>query len=53
LARLLSLVHLGDWTSVYLALLARIDPTPVETIDLIKTRLAGGDAGTHAEAGRG
>ena len=53
LARLLSLVHLGDWTSVYLALLSRIDPTPVETIDLIKIRLAGGDAGAHAEAGRG
>ena len=52
LARLLSLVHLGDWTSVYLALLERIDPTPVETIDLIKTRLAGGDA-APAEAGRG
>jgi glucose/mannose-6-phosphate isomerase len=51
LARLMSLVHLGDWVSLYLAFLERVDPTPVETIDLIKSRLAGADA--SGQAGRG
>jgi glucose/mannose-6-phosphate isomerase len=42
LARMFSLVHLGDWVSYYLALLNRVDPTPVRKIDLLKTRLARG-----------
>jgi glucose/mannose-6-phosphate isomerase len=45
LARLFSLIHLGDYVSVYLAALARVNPTPVETIDLIKERLAQAEAG--------
>jgi glucose/mannose-6-phosphate isomerase len=53
LARLMGLVHLGDWVSLYLAFLWRVDPTPVETIDLIKSRLAGGDGSVAAEAARG
>ncbi len=36
LARMLSLVLLGDLTSVYLACLRGIDPTPVAAIDRIK-----------------
>jgi len=41
MARLLSLIHLGDWISVYAALLQGVDPTPVQRIDLLKERLAG------------
>ncbi len=40
LARLLSLVLFGDFTSVYLALLRGVDPTPVWPIDEIKRRLS-------------
>lgn len=40
LARLFSLVQLGDWVSVYLALINNVDPTPIAKIDLLKSRLA-------------
>jgi len=40
LARIFSLVYLGDWISYYLAILHRIDPTPVEVIDYLKDELA-------------
>ena len=40
LARLFSVIHLGDWTSYYLALLYRIDPTPVVVIEALKKELA-------------
>ncbi|GAF26342.1 glucose-6-phosphate isomerase [Moorella thermoacetica Y72] len=36
LARLFSLVYLGDFISLYLALIRGVDPTPVEIIDNIK-----------------
>lgn len=39
LARLFSLIHLGDFASTYLALLNNVDPTPVERIELLKLRL--------------
>lgn len=39
LARLLSLIQLGDYVSAYLALLAGVDPTPVELIAALKTRM--------------
>jgi glucose/mannose-6-phosphate isomerase len=39
--RVMSLVMLGDLTSVHLALARGIDPTPVEAIDHLKSRLAG------------
>jgi len=42
LARVLSVVYLGDFTSYYLALLNGIDPTPVEPIARVKARLAQG-----------
>jgi glucose/mannose-6-phosphate isomerase len=40
LARMLSLIQLGDFTSYYLALLVGVDPTPVETIQELKRTLA-------------
>lgn len=40
LARLYSLIYLGDFTSVYLAILNGVDPTPVERIKLLKEKLA-------------
>lgn len=39
LARVLSLIHLGDTTSVYLALLNGIDPSPVNKIKALKEGL--------------
>ncbi|HLF14455.1 MAG TPA: bifunctional phosphoglucose/phosphomannose isomerase [Bacteroidota bacterium] len=39
LARMFSLVHLGDWTSFYLAMLNGVDPTPVNVIDYLKRQL--------------
>jgi len=39
LARMFSLIYLGDWTSYYLALLNGIDPTPVRIIDYLKWEL--------------
>jgi len=40
LAQMLSLIHLGDYVSFYLAMLNGVDPTPVETIAFLKRRLA-------------
>ena len=42
LARLFSLVQLGDYASFYLALLYGVDPTPVGAIEDFKAELAGG-----------
>jgi len=42
LARLFSLVQLGDYASFYLALLYGVDPTPVGAIQDFKAKLAGG-----------
>lgn len=39
LARMLSAVCIGDFASVYLALLQGVDPTPVETISVLKARM--------------
>ena len=39
LARLLSLVAIGDWTSFYLAILYQQNPTPVGRIEELKRRL--------------
>jgi glucose/mannose-6-phosphate isomerase len=44
-ARLASLVQFGDYLSLYLALLAGTDPTPVASIDEFKRRLAGASSG--------
>jgi glucose/mannose-6-phosphate isomerase len=40
LAQMLSLIHLGDYTSYYLSLLNGADPTPVRAIEVLKRRLA-------------
>jgi glucose/mannose-6-phosphate isomerase len=40
LERLFSLIFIGDLTSLYLAVLNEVDPTPVAKIDLLKQRLA-------------
>lgn len=40
LARMFSLIQLGDWVSIYLALLNEVDPTPIAKIDLLKSKLA-------------
>jgi glucose/mannose-6-phosphate isomerase len=39
LARMLSAVCVGDFMSVYLALLRGVDPTPVKTISLLKAKV--------------
>lgn len=41
LARMFSLISIGDFTSFYLAILNKCDPTPVERISYLKKRLAG------------
>src|SRR5262249_29007074 len=40
LARMLSLVFMGDYVSYYLAMINRADPTPVAVIDDLKQRLS-------------
>jgi glucose/mannose-6-phosphate isomerase len=40
LARMFSLIYLGDWVSYYLAMLNGVDPTPVKVIDYLKSELA-------------
>ncbi|RME33662.1 MAG: bifunctional phosphoglucose/phosphomannose isomerase, partial [Thermoflexia bacterium] len=41
LAQMLSLIHFGDYVSLYLAVLNGVDPTPVPPIDYLKGRLSG------------
>ncbi len=41
LAQMMSVLYLGDFVSVYLAYLKRVDPTPVAIIDQLKDALAG------------
>ena len=40
LAQLLDLVHLGDWTSYYVALQNDVDPGPVDAIQQVTERIA-------------
>lgn len=39
LAKMLYTIYIGDFTSVYLAILRGVDPTPVKTITLLKERI--------------
>ncbi len=39
LSKLVNLVYLLDYTTIYLAILSRIDPTPVKSIDFVKKRI--------------
>ncbi len=41
ISRLAGLIALVDFASVYLALMAGIDPTPVTAIEELKARMAG------------
>jgi len=40
LARLFSLIYIGDFASFYLAILNNIDPTPVKRVEYLKAQLA-------------
>ena len=40
MARIYSLIYIGDYVSYYLALSSGIDPTPVKVIDYLKQELA-------------
>jgi len=40
LARLFSIIYIGDFVSFYLAILNNVDPTPVKQIDYLKNELA-------------
>jgi glucose/mannose-6-phosphate isomerase len=51
LARMLDLVLLGDYASLYLALLRAVDPGPVEMIERLKERLAQTGYGRSADPG--
>lgn len=42
LARIFSLIYIGDFVSFYLAILNNIDPAPVKQIDYLKTELVKG-----------
>ncbi len=42
LARMLSTICIGDFTSVYLAVLCGVDPTPVKKISLLKEKMKQG-----------
>jgi glucose/mannose-6-phosphate isomerase len=37
--RIFDIIHLGDWISFYLAILYKTDPTPVEKINYLKSKL--------------
>jgi len=39
LERLFDVIYLGDWVSFYLAIMYKIDPTPVERINILKNKL--------------
>jgi len=39
LSRIMSLIYIGDFTSFYLSIMNRIDPTPVERIAYLKSQL--------------
>jgi glucose/mannose-6-phosphate isomerase len=41
LSRLFSLIAIGDWVSIYVALARGVDPTPVDSIQRLKRELAG------------
>jgi len=52
LTRVLSLTYLGDYASLYLAMLRGIDPAPVEAIDWLKRRMAGDESASLPDAPR-
>ena len=53
LARMLDLVLLGDYASLYLAYLRQVDPGPIAMIDRLKDRLANTGYGRSADPSQG
>jgi glucose/mannose-6-phosphate isomerase len=51
LSKMLSIILMGDFTSVYLAVLRKVDPTPVDAISTLKKKLD--EVGTKARIIRG
>ena len=49
LARMLDLVLLGDYVSLYLAALGQVDPGPITMIDRLKEQLANTGYGRSAD----
>jgi len=39
LSKIISLIYLFDYTSIYRAILSKTDPSPVKSIDYIKTKI--------------
>jgi glucose/mannose-6-phosphate isomerase len=39
MSRLFHMIMLGDYASVYLAMLNKVDPTPIHSISILKKRL--------------
>ena len=39
LAKILTTILIGDFTSIYLAMLRKVDPTPVKTVDAMKEKI--------------
>ena len=39
LTKVISLIYILDYTSIYRAVLSKIDPSPVSSIDYIKSRM--------------
>ncbi len=39
LERIFDLVYLGDWVSFYLAIINKVDPSPIEKINILKNKL--------------
>ena len=39
LSKLINLIYLSDYTTIYRSILSEIDPTPIKAIDFIKKRL--------------
>lgn len=39
LIKIFSTIYLGDWTSYFLALINKVDPTPVELVETLKKKL--------------
>ncbi|NOZ63367.1 MAG: bifunctional phosphoglucose/phosphomannose isomerase [Caldiserica bacterium] len=41
LARIFSLIYIGDWVSLYLGILNQVDPTEIKSIDKLKAMMKG------------
>jgi len=39
LSKLITLIYLLDYTTIYLAILSKIDPSPISSIDFVKSRI--------------